>query len=212
MAAADIAGTSVPASRIPRTCFSCDQVFYRQSRGDRDALKCCSRECGWAWQRAKAAACIRAIYRVYRPKQVKPRACPDCGVSIGKGRQRCEQCRDLVTKATRQRATEAYRIASRTDGRKAARRKARKLKLRGVKVEAVNPLTVLERDRWQCQLCGVSTPKRLRGTYDERAPEVDHIIPIAEGGEHSYRNTQCACRACNLAKSGKAKGQMWLFG
>ena len=94
----------------------------------------------------------------------------------------------------------------------AARRKARKLKQRGVATEVVNPLRVLERDKWTCQLCGEKTPKRLRGSYDDRAPEVDHIIPIAVGGEHSYRNVQCACRSCNIAKSATPKGQLRLFG
>jgi 5-methylcytosine-specific restriction endonuclease McrA len=106
-------------------------------------------------------------------------------------------------------AANRQRIAS---GQKASSRKARKLKQRGVSVEHVNPLKVLERDRWTCQLCGVKTPSRLRGTFDDRAPELDHIIPIAQGGEHSYRNAQCACRKCNIAKGSKPKGQMLLFG
>jgi 5-methylcytosine-specific restriction endonuclease McrA len=97
-------------------------------------------------------------------------------------------------------------------GSRAASRKARKLKQRGVTVELVNAVRILERDNWTCQLCGVKTPRKLRGTFDDRAPEVDHIRSLAEGGEHSYRNVQCACRKCNLAKSGRSKGQMLLFG
>ncbi|MHB8123996.1 MAG: HNH endonuclease [Desulfuromonadaceae bacterium] len=79
-------------------------------------------------------------------------------------------------------------------------------------VEAVNPIRVFERDRWKCQLCKRATPRKLRGTLDDRAPELDHIKPISKGGEHSYRNTQCACRACNLAKSDRPMGQMLLIG
>jgi 5-methylcytosine-specific restriction endonuclease McrA len=99
-----------------------------------------------------------------------------------------------------------------TSGRRSAYRRARKLKQRGVTVEPVNPIRVLQRDNWRCQLCGMPTPRRLRGTYDDRAPEVDHIVPLAKGGEHSYRNVQCACRKCNLAKADTIKGQMLLFG
>jgi 5-methylcytosine-specific restriction endonuclease McrA len=90
--------------------------------------------------------------------------------------------------------------------------KAAKLRRRGAAVETIDPVKVLIRDRWTCQLCGAATPKRLRGSYDDRAPEVDHIVPIAAGGEHSYANTQCACRRCNLDKSDKPLGQMRLFG
>ncbi|MCA0032740.1 HNH endonuclease [Mesorhizobium sp. B263B2A] len=97
-------------------------------------------------------------------------------------------------------------------GQLAALRKARKLRLRGVTVETVNPIAVFDRDKWRCQLCGVKTPRKLRGKNQPTSPELDHILPLAVGGEHSYRNTQCACRSCNLAKSSKPLGQTRLFG
>jgi hypothetical protein len=67
-------------------------------------------------------------------------------------------------------------------------------------VENVDPIKVLERDGWCCYLCGSETPRTLRGTYDDGAPEVDHVIALAAGGEHSYANSRCACRRCNLRK------------
>jgi hypothetical protein len=91
-------------------------------------------------------------------------------------------------------------------------RLARKAKQRSVTVESVNPLDVLRRDKWTCQMCGVKTPQRLRGTIDPRAPELDHITPLSRGGEHSYRNTQCLCRSCNLTKGCDEVGQLRLFG
>ena len=63
-----------------------------------------------------------------------------------------------------------------------------------------NALDILARDKWTCQLCGEPTPKSLRGTADPRAPELDHILPIAAGGAHVPENCQCACRECNRAK------------
>jgi hypothetical protein len=84
-------------------------------------------------------------------------------------------------------------------------------RLRMVTVESVNPITVFNRDKWICQLCKRKTPRRLRGSYNARAPELDHIIPLAAGGEHSYRNTQCACRECNGRKRAKPLGQLRLF-
>lgn len=79
-------------------------------------------------------------------------------------------------------------------------------------VNPVDPYVLLSRDKWRCQECGIKTPRRLRGSHDPRAPEVDHIIPLSKGGEHSYRNTQCLCRACNLKKSATPRGQLRLFG
>lgn len=81
--------------------------------------------------------------------------------------------------------------------------KVRRVKQRLQTIEKVDSLVVLDRDGWICQICGKPTPKSLRGTGHADAPEVDHIIPIARGGEHSYANTQCACRQCNRGKSAK---------
>lgn len=77
---------------------------------------------------------------------------------------------------------------------------SRKARKRGNGCESVNPFVVFDRDGWTCQICGVDTPRLLRGTYDDYAPELDHVIPLARGGAHTYANTQCACRGCNGAK------------
>ena len=78
------------------------------------------------------------------------------------------------------------------------RRRAKKF---GCFYEPVSKRKVFERDGWKCQLCGIATPAAKRGTQDDDAPELDHIVPLAKGGEHSYGNTQCACRRCNGLKS-----------
>lgn len=57
---------------------------------------------------------------------------------------------------------------------------------------------ILERDGWRCQLCGIDTPKELRGTYKPNAPEVDHVIPKARGGGWDEANLRCVCHVCNL--------------
>jgi len=73
-----------------------------------------------------------------------------------------------------------------------------------------NVIKILERDGWRCKLCGVRTPRSKRGTYADDAPEIDHIIPIAEGGDHAEYNVQCACRRCNIEKGARALGQLGL--
>lgn len=75
----------------------------------------------------------------------------------------------------------------------------------------LNPIVVLERDKWRCHICGIATPKRLRGTTDDRAPEVDHIVTVADGGVDSYENMACACRRCNRHKGRKSFGQLRMF-
>lgn len=89
------------------------------------------------------------------------------------------------------------------------RRRARRY---GVAYEPINPIGVFNRDSWLCQMCGVKTLKRLRGSCADRAPELDHRIPMALGGSHTWDNVQCSCRACNIQKGSKrAYGQINLF-
>lgn len=123
--------------------------------------------------------------REYRPKKTGGRPHEFCS----------DECRELSNKALK-------RIDK-------ARRKA---VLRGATVEKVDPFVVFDRDKWTCQLCGRKTPQKMRGTYGDNAPELDHIVPLSKGGEHSYMNTQCSCRKCNGLKSGKPIGQTLLFG
>ncbi|MFH5773580.1 HNH endonuclease [Paracoccus sp. NGMCC 1.201697] len=77
--------------------------------------------------------------------------------------------------------------------------------------ELVDATRVFERDGYRCGICGRKTLPSKRGSTHERAPELDHIIAIALGGEHRYSNVQCACRSCNGKKGAASLGQMHLF-
>lgn len=111
--------------------------------------------------------------------------------------RQCDECR------------QQNRLQARRKGRR-IRKGIERARLRFAKVERVDPMEVFDRDRWRCHLCGIKAPKRLRGTYHANAPELDHIIPLAAGGEHSMRNTACSCRKCNGAKGAKPMGQLRL--
>lgn len=54
---------------------------------------------------------------------------------------------------------------------------------------------VQERDRGHCAECG-----RNLGNEPQRAPHVDHIIPLARGGTNDLVNLQLLCQDCNLRK------------
>jgi ATP adenylyltransferase len=51
---------------------------------------------------------------------------------------------------------------------------------------------VLKRAEFRCELCGISA--------NEKALEVDHIIPVNFGGEDSINNYQALCYSCNSTK------------
>lgn len=51
---------------------------------------------------------------------------------------------------------------------------------------------VLKRAKYRCELCGVSA--------EEKALEVDHIIPRNHGGSEELHNLQALCYSCNAMK------------
>jgi 5-methylcytosine-specific restriction endonuclease McrA len=65
-------------------------------------------------------------------------------------------------------------------------------------VEDVHRLVVLERADGICGICGEDV--------DPLNFHVDHIEPLARGGEHSYANTQPAHPPCNQRKYDKELG------
>jgi ATP adenylyltransferase len=54
---------------------------------------------------------------------------------------------------------------------------------------------VLKRAGFRCELCGISA--------DERAIEVDHIVPRKHGGEDDLTNLQALCFKCNANKGAR---------
>jgi len=225
---------NVPACRTLATCKVCGEQFYPKRAG---RTTCCSRGCGLLWSGSwagarknglrvsvvlykgcckwcsarfdgrggycgskcrKAAACYKARLSAEAKHDKLPRECVECGTEFvpeyaDKRRQYCSQ---------RCCARSARRTAK-------AMRRAREASSR---VERVVAKKVFDRDGWRCRLCGVKTPRNLKGTTKPNAPELDHIVPLSAGGEHSYRNTQCLCRLCNHSKAAGPGGQLLLFG
>lgn len=163
-----------PRPTVQSTCEQCGTVHEARAG---QPQRFCSNRCHDDWHLAQAAARVRA-----RLQQCQ---CPTCGVTFQQAipRQRycsneCRRKLDWSEKTHRRRAIVAVG-------------------------EAVSPLVVFDRDGWTCKICSRPTPKHLRGSTDPRAPELDHVIPLSKGGEHTYSNTQCSCRACNLIKGSR---------
>lgn len=57
---------------------------------------------------------------------------------------------------------------------------------------------VLKRDNNQCVKCGAS-PKKDKNVE----LEIDHIIPVAKGGNNDPLNLQTLCHRCNIGKSNR---------
>ncbi len=53
---------------------------------------------------------------------------------------------------------------------------------------ALNRRAVFARDGGRCQYCGAA------------AESIDHVVPRAKGGPHTWENVVAACRPCNTSK------------
>lgn len=51
---------------------------------------------------------------------------------------------------------------------------------------------VLERDGWQCVMCGATSGLHY-----------DHILPLSKGGGNQAENIQLFCKDCNLKKGNR---------
>lgn len=77
-----------------------------------------------------------------------------------------------------------------------ARRRAR---LREAFVEDFTREEIYERDGWICGICEEPIDQSL--SYpDPMSASLDHVMPLARGGEHSRANAQAAHLRCNVRK------------
>jgi 5-methylcytosine-specific restriction endonuclease McrA len=85
------------------------------------------------------------------------------------------------------------------------RRRARKYG--GSYTSGINAKSVAERDGYKCKLCGVQLDDYQNG-YKPNAWSVGHIVPMSQGGDHSWENVQAECVSCNSHKQTKSFGQL----
>lgn len=65
---------------------------------------------------------------------------------------------------------------------------------------------IMERDHWTCQLCGKPIDPDLKAP-DPKSATWDHIIPLVEGGDHTWANLQASHYGCNARKSNRGEPQ-----
>jgi 5-methylcytosine-specific restriction endonuclease McrA len=100
--------------------------------------------------------------------------------------------------------TEAQRAVRKAD------RDRRKARQRGAfKTARVHRRKVFERDKWRCHICGKRIDKSLTAP-DRGSATLDHIQPLAFGGEHSMHNIKAAHLSCNSARGHRGEFPMML--
>ena len=135
------------------------------------------------------------------------RRCSVVATSSKRSERNCQECQSIFTPMYGDKRRSFCSSICLKKHTKRIERAKRRAKIREVKIEAVDPVKVFKRDGWRCHICAGATPIEHRGTYKPTAPELDHIIPLSLGGEHSYGNTACCCRRCNQRKGARILGQ-----
>lgn len=182
------------STRIARTCAVCGcDILKHARRSDRKTATLCSPEC-----KQKHREQVEAQKKIDRFGP--PRTCRWCGVTFGYGG---EAYKGWCSKSCRAEYTKDY------ERRLGHERRARQRK---ATVEAFSPAYILKRDKYICQACGKKTKPKEKPTHP-LYPNVDHIVPLAAGGEHSKKNCRCVCASCNSQKrEGTLNDQLLLFG
>lgn len=179
-------GTVQGRGATPRYCDACSTV-RRTRRADREAtVRSCER-CGADTKNRRFCSA--------RCRQRPEATCLLCGIVLTAPRRR-RYCTPEC----------AHAAKSRTARDHDHRRRALK---RGATAEAVDRRAVFERDGWRCGICGESIDSTLRYP-DPASASVDHVLPLAAGGSHTYANVQAAHLSCNSAKrDGRGGGSRW---
>lgn len=203
------------------TCDHCQAPIPPERR---KPVRFCSVPCS---RRAWAKANAEKVREIGRASQARYKA-RNPGVShayyeankvhcLGKSRaweaanpERARELRRARNEASREHRREYARQWSlanpeRVRHNRAASASKRRARLRGVLVEDVDRAAIIARDKSRCHICGLLVPAR--------DIELDHIVPLAAGGEHTARNLAVAHSRCNRSKGARpANDQLRLVG
>lgn len=226
----DAAYVRPPRPTVTLTCQYCTKTVTRKAQRY-EFGKYCSRPCaysGRAITRAAAAAEEKARKQVERAQRKAAKAnAIRAAREAQKATSRLRECAVCCGYYTPERignrilvCSEACRqdyAAARADAVRAKRKtnpstraakalyKARRRMIESnARREKVDPVAVFNRDQWRCYICGVPTPAELKGTNEPRAPELEHVVSLTDGGAHALYNVACACRSCNSAKGARS--------
>lgn len=171
-----------PSRKTVLNCTNCASVINRVNKAK-------SIKDNYFKSRNKVFVQTQKIYdKGYTQQELK--ICPVCGNMFGLLYSKQIACSDKCSK----------KIFNQIGKDKRIRKIKRVLIDRDITLE-----TLYKRDKGICQICHrmCELPKGLGGLADTNGnyyPSIDHIIPLAHGGYHSWSNVQLAHRQCNSRK------------
>lgn len=173
-------------------CEVCGAVFSSRKSGGAMPRYCPRLECKDEGKRRANRAGERRHREVHGESRV--RAAERAAPAASKAAKRERDRRRNAELSNRKRYPDQFAA-------KDARRRMRKLG-NASEVVVFTRLEVYERDGWMCQLCQEPVDGALE--YPDRdSPSLDHIIPLALDGPHTFDNCQLAHLRCNIEKGAR---------
>lgn len=159
-----------------------------------DVVRWCSRcHNTWLAEHGRAHACPDT-QRYIAPHSVAGISCVVCGCSLY-GRRWTHRTNPVCSPACRRKLPHVRDAARCQRSRRRARQHQQM-------VERISPRRVFERDGWRCGICHHPINRHV-AVPSPMAATVDHIVPLARGGPHSYANVQAAHFMCNSRKGAR---------
>lgn len=83
----------------------------------------------------------------------------------------------------------------------------RRIRINNIKADSISLELLEQRDKCKCWICGGRTDRtdydvRPNGTFVAHGsyPSIDHVVPLAKGGTHTWNNVRLAHKNCNSRK------------
>lgn len=175
-----------------RNCRHCGQAFKaRKSQIDAGYGHYCSQRCNYD---AKGHKHLSSPENLARAAEARRQSVAKKGTKHGRGPDSpfwkggkeayLERHRESVREYTRE-----YRKRNPEMMREAAAKRRALGRLPSGTVKRIGSA-----QRWKCAVCRADISEKYH---------MDHILPIAKGGEHAPQNIQLLCPSCNVRKSAK---------
>ena len=172
-------------TRVRMKCRTCGTIVERAASTLRQKNIICDK-CAEDETKQKSRQTLIGVFMAIAQAKT-PKVCAACGEAFYSPYPNKKYCSDTCKKTIKGRYN-------------SIRRRCRKY---GVFYDPkVTAKAVIERDGGICQICHKKCDENDRswGSLGPKFPTVDHIIPLAKGGTHTWGNVQCACALCNSYK------------
>lgn len=201
-----VSGFSGSESIITIKCLKCDYQFTRSAQISRKNKKIICKNCKNILKTKEKEERIRKkaeekelklkLKKLHKEMLAFEVVCAECGEIFKSNRKTAKYCSEKCQKRKRNRVGKL--------------RRRKKLKSNGEIQEDITIEKLIKRDNNICYLCGEKCDSNdykinTEGYFivGHKYPSVEHVIPVANGGTHTWDNVKLSHHQCNSIKGTK---------